>query len=141
MGNASPGYAIHIDDAHPVGDTPVPDVPCSQTEIASAPEMSGLLALPDTTSTSIRGELYRHACKHSLTFDQVLRRYATERFLHRMETGRIGQRALRGAWAIEVRLGVQHRRWTTIQLLDRKPEDLAVVNRRARWLIEAAADA
>ena len=89
----------------------------------------------------IRGELYRHACEHGLTFDQVLRRYATERFLHRMETERRGQRALRGAWAMEVRLGVQHRRWTTIQLLDRKPLDLMDVDKRAFWLIEAAADA
>ena len=107
----------------------------------SAPGLRCVAALPDAMSMEIRGELYRHACEHGLTFDQVLRRYATERFLHRMETKRRGQRALRGAWAMEVRLGVQHRRWTTIQLLDRKPLDLADVNKRAFWLIEAAADA
>jgi len=97
-----------------------------------------LLAETDRTSMEIRAELYRYAHEHGLVFDLVLQRYAFERFLHRMETGRVGQRTLRGAWAVEVRLGVQHRRWKTIQLLDRMPQDLMDVNKRAHWLVTAA---
>ncbi len=67
----------------------------------------------------IRAELREHAHAHAnnILFDQLLRRYAVERVLYRMCTmEKPPDMTLRGAWAIETRLGVPHRRWTTVQL-------------------------
>jgi len=65
----------------------------------------------------IRAELRQHALANNLLYDQLLRRFAAERVLYRLSTlDTEPDITLQGAWAIEVRLGVQHRRWTTVQL-------------------------
>ncbi len=65
----------------------------------------------------VRAELRKVAHDRGVPYDHLLRRYATERMLYRMRTmARSIDPVLHGAWAIEVRLGVQHRRWTTVRL-------------------------
>ena len=70
----------------------------------------------------IRDELRQIALDNNILYDQLLRRYASERVLHRACTLNTSQDiVLRGAWAIETRLGVRYRRWTTVQLAVRDP--------------------
>jgi len=78
----------------------------------------------DTEADKARRRLYKLARERGLLFDHVLRRYANERLLHRLTTLPWSiDITLRGAWAIEARLGVPHRRWSTVQLRSPRPVD------------------
>ena len=72
----------------------------------------------------IRVELRQHATEYNSLYDQLLRRFAAERVLHRIETTAADRAVtLRGAWAIETHLGVRHRRWNTVQLTVHEPRE------------------
>ncbi len=75
----------------------------------------------------IRRRLYRHGRANEVLFDHVLRRYAMERVLARMCAASPGDLLLRGAWAMEMRLGVRHRDWRTVQLCDRRDRGEAAI--------------
>ena len=84
--------------------------------------------MTDGNADKTRRRLHKYACKHGVLFDHVLRRYANERLLYRLTTLPTSpDLTLRGAWAIEARLGVPHRRWSAIQIHCRRPADLGEV--------------
>jgi hypothetical protein len=90
-----------------------PSMPCNAPSADPRP----VLGTRDDVTAEIRDQLREHAYANNILFDQLLRRYAAERVLYRMSTmERPPDMTLRGAWAIETRLGVPHRRWTTVQL-------------------------
>jgi hypothetical protein len=75
----------------------------------------------------VRRRLYRHARAQEILFDHVLRRYAGERLVHRLTAASPGTLVVRGAWAIEARLGVPHRLWRTLQLWDLREREEAPI--------------
>ena len=82
----------------------------------------------DAIARKTRRRIYKRARSRGLLFDDALRLYAYERLVHRMTAlpGAFGL-ALRGAWAIEARLGVPHRRWTTLEIRGPHPAHAAEI--------------
>ena len=77
----------------------------------------------------IRDSLLEFANNEGALYDDVLRQYARERLLQRLGSSPWGdQFILQGAPAIEVRLGVPHRRLRTLDLVCRGPGTAQDVN-------------